>query len=162
HAIACAGTVAFLVVRGGKTTAALAILAVPAIMFRTNLRADLFSVVLFAALLSGLWRYHNGKPFRLWVLPLSLLLWANLHPGFIFGFGTLGGYVLFEACDMIFLERRAVSLARLRKAAPWILASVPVTLLNPWGLRLYEAVLHQGKLTAYQTAFVTEWSGAKF
>jgi tetratricopeptide (TPR) repeat protein len=162
HAIACTGTVAMLVCRGGKTTAALAILAVPAIMFRTNLRADLFSVVLFAVLASGLWRYHNNKPFRLWLLPVSLLLWANLHPGFIFGFGMLGGYVLFEACDMLFGERRSASLARLQKAAPWILGSVPVTLINPWGFKLYEAVLHQGKLTAYQTAFVTEWSGARF
>jgi tetratricopeptide (TPR) repeat protein len=162
HAIACAGTIALLVYDGGKATAALAILAVPAIMFRTNLRADLFSVVLFAALASGLWRYYNNKPFRLWLLPVCLLLWANLHPGFIFGFGMLGAYALFEMCDMIFRERRTASLARIRKAAPWIIASAPVTLINPWGTGLYEAVLRQGKLTAFQTAFVTEWSGVQF
>jgi len=162
HAIACAGTVALLVYDSEKTTAALAILAVPAIMFRTNLRADLFSVVLFAALAGGLWRYYNNKPFRLWLLPVGLLLWANLHPGFIFGFGMLGAYALFEVCDMLFRERRAASIARLRKAAPWIIASAPVTLINPWGFELYEAVWRQGKLTAFQTAFVSEWSGVQF
>ena len=162
HALTCASTIGLLVRDGGKTTAGLAILAVPAIMFRTNLRADLFSVVLFAAMVSGLWQYHNGKRFRLWLLPLSLLLWANLHPGFVFGFGMLGGYILFEACDMFFPERRPAVLARLRKAAPWMIASVLVTLINPWGFGLYEAVLRQGELTAYQTAFVTEWSGVRF
>ena len=162
HGLACLATVALIMRDGGKTTAGLAILAVPAIMFRTNLRADLFSVVLFAAMASGLWRYHNGKPFRLWFLPVSLLLWANLHPGFIFGFGMLAGYILFEACDLFFRDRRAAALTRLRQAAPWIIAAVPVTLINPWGLGLYEAVLRQGKLTSYQTAFVTEWSGAHF
>jgi len=162
RAVACAGTVALLVRGGGKTAAALAILAVPAIMFRENLRADLFSVVLFAALLSELWRYYMGEPFRLWLLPVCLLLWANLHPGFIFGFGLLGGYVLFEGCDLFFPERRATALERLRKAAPWIVVSIPATLINPWGWRLYEAVLRQGKLTGFQTAFVTEWSGAQF
>lgn len=162
RALACAVTVALVVRDGGKTTAALALLAVPAIMFRTNLRADLFSVLLFAALAGGLWRYHNGKPIRLWILPLSLLLWANLHPGFIFGFGMLGAYVLFETCDMIFLDRRKDALVRLRRAAPWIIAAVPVTLINPWGFGLYEAVLRQGKLTAYQTSFVAEWSGVHF
>jgi tetratricopeptide (TPR) repeat protein len=162
HAIACASTVTLLVCKSGKTTAALAILAVPAIMFRTNLRADLFSVVLFAALASGLWRYYSNKPFRLWLLPVCLLLWANLHPGFIFGFGMLGAYALFEVCDVFFRERRAASIARLRKAAPWIIASVPVTVINPWGFGLYEAVLRQGKLTAFQTAFVSEWSAVQF
>ena len=162
RAVACAGTVGLLVRGGGKANAALAILAVPAIMFRENLRADLFSVVLFAALLGGLWRYYTGEPFGLWLLPVCLFLWANLHPGFIFGFGLLGGYVLFEVCDLFFPERRAAALERLRKAAPWIVASIPATLINPWGWRLYEAVLRQGKLTAFQTAFVTEWSGAQF
>ena len=49
-AFACAGTVAIVVWRGGAVTAALAILAVPAIAFRTVPRADLFTTMLFAAL----------------------------------------------------------------------------------------------------------------
>jgi tetratricopeptide (TPR) repeat protein len=162
RAVACAGTVAILVRGGGKTTAALALLAVPAIMFRENLRPDLFSVVLFAALTTGIWRYYTGQYFRLWLMPVYLLLWANLHPGFVFGFGALAGYVLFELCDLPFTDRREASLGRLRRAAPWILASVPVTLLNPFGWKLYDTVLQQGKLTAFQTAFVSEWSGARF
>ena len=162
HALACAGTVALLVYDGGKTTAALAILAVPAIMFRTNLRADLFSVVLFAALTAGLWRYYQGRPFHLWLLLVFLLLWANLHPGFIFGFGMMGAYVMFEACDFYFPERRAAAMARLRKAVPWMAAAVFATLINPWGFALHKALIQQGKLTAFQTAFVTEWMSVHF
>src|SRR5215467_6743883 len=57
NAIACAGTVALLTWRGSSATAALAIVAVPAIAFRTAPRADLFTTVLFPAVLVLLWRH---------------------------------------------------------------------------------------------------------
>ena len=49
---ACAAAVAFLMAAGGRLAAALAIVAVPAIAFRTIPRAELFTTVLFAAVLA--------------------------------------------------------------------------------------------------------------
>ena len=49
-AAACAGTIALLLRRGSAVSAAIAILAVPLIAERTPPRADMFTVVLFAAI----------------------------------------------------------------------------------------------------------------
>ena len=61
-AIACACTTALLLRRGWAVTAALAIIAVPALATRTAPRADLFTTVLFAAFLSILWEQYENVP----------------------------------------------------------------------------------------------------
>jgi hypothetical protein len=93
NALACAAAIALAVWGGGRVTAALAILAVPAIAFRTVPRADLFTTVLFAAVLVLLIRHYEGQRVRLWLLPVLMLLWVNLHPGFIAGLALVGAYV---------------------------------------------------------------------
>jgi hypothetical protein len=102
-ALACTATVALAVWRGGSVTAALAILAVPAIAFRIVPRADLFTTVLFAAVLVLLARYYEGHPVRLWPLPVLMLLWVNLHHGFVAGLALMGAYVFSEVCDLLFV-----------------------------------------------------------
>ena len=143
NAFACAATAAFLITSGGRFVTALAIVAVPAIAFRTIPRAELFTTVLFAAVLAIIWRNYRGKPVRLWFLPIIFFLWANLHLGFISGLGLLGAGVLFELCDMLFAGRRASALVRLKHLVPWIAASFAATFVNPWGWRLYEAIYRQ-------------------
>jgi tetratricopeptide (TPR) repeat protein len=157
-AIACAATVAFLIASGGRFVAALAIVAVPAIAFRTVPRADLFTTVLFAVALSIIWRNYRGKPTHLWLLPILFLLWANLHLGFISGLGLLGAAAFFDLCDMPFAEHCAPALARLKQLVPWIAASFAATLINPWGWRLYEAIYRQNKVMQIHSAFIGEWS----
>jgi tetratricopeptide (TPR) repeat protein len=157
-ALACTATVALVVWRGGRVTAALAILAVPAIALRTVPRADLFTTVLFAAVLVLLARYYEGHSVRLWPLPVLMLLWVNLHHGFVAGLALMSAYVFSEVCDLLFAERRAASLARLRKAAPWLSAAAVATLVNPWGFGIYRALSRQNKVTQPLTDFIGEWS----
>ena len=102
-ALACLGVVIFLVRRGDLASAFLAMLAVGSIAARTTPRADLFSTVFFALLLGELWAYQRGMRSRLWLLPLLMLLWVNLHPGFIAGIGAIGAYLLLEATDLLVL-----------------------------------------------------------
>jgi tetratricopeptide (TPR) repeat protein len=161
-ALACAATVALTVWRGGRVTAALAILAVPAIAFRTVPRADLFTTVLFAAVLVLLARHYEGQQVRLWLLPALMLLWVNLHHGFLAGLALMGAYVFSEVCDLLFADRRAASLARLRKAVPWLFTSAAATLLNPWGFGIYRALSRQNKVTQPLTDFIGEWSTVHF
>ncbi len=84
-ALACLAVVAYLVRRGDMASAVLAMLAVGSIATRTAARADLFSTVFFALFLGELWAYHRGMRCRLWLLPVIMLFWVNLHPGFIAG-----------------------------------------------------------------------------
>lgn len=161
-ALACAATVAFLVLSGERTVAALAIVAVPAIAFRTIPRAELFTTVFFAALLAIVWRHHRGKSAPLWVLPALFFLWANLHLGFISGFGLLGAAAFFELCDMLFTDRRAVALTRLKRLVAWGAAAFACTFANPWGWRLYEAIARQNKVMQIHSALIGEWTAVHF
>lgn len=139
-AICCAALVAFLVLRTpslGLAGPLLAMLAVPAIAYRTTPRADLFTSLLFAVFLVELWRLHLGLVARLWMLPAGMLLWVNVHPGFVAGVGLLAAYLAIEALDTCFPKRRPAALAHLKRAWPWLVATVLASLVNPWGAKIY-------------------------
>ena len=133
--------------------AALAILAVPDLALRATPRADLFSLLFFTLFAVRLWRYHRGatsgpdisggnRPaLRLWILPVVMLLWVNLHPGFIAGLGMIVAYLLIEGLELVFPVRRGAAGQRLRQAWPSLLASVLVTFLNPYGWKIYQAAM---------------------
>jgi tetratricopeptide (TPR) repeat protein len=162
NAVACAATVALAMWRGGCVTAALAILAVPAIAFRTVPRADLFTTVLFAAFLVVLIRHHEGQRVPLWLLPVLMLLWVNLHLGFNSGLALLGAYLFSEICDLLFAGRRTAALTQLRRALPWVLLSVAATLVNPWGFGIYRAFWQEMRILKFMTDFIGEWSSVQF
>lgn len=140
--------------------AALVIFAVPTLAVRMVPRPDLFTHLFFAIFLTQLWRFHRcnapvsaGQPERdktavlrrarqrLWVLPIVMLLWVNLHPGFIAGFGLLFAYLLLEGLELISRTRRPMALLRLQQAWPVLAATLVVTLLNPFGYRIFKASL---------------------
>ena len=138
-AITCAGIVALLLRRGNAASASIAILVVPFIAMRTVPRADLFALVLFAAYLSVLWENHQTGRAALWLLPLLMLLWVNVHFSFFAGFGLFGAFAVVELLELPFgEERRAKALQRLKRVIPWFLATVAVTIVNPWGWKIYK------------------------
>jgi tetratricopeptide (TPR) repeat protein len=141
-ALACLAVVAYLVRRGDMGSAVLAMLSVGSIATRTAARADLFSTVFFAVFLGELWAYQRGMRSRLWLLPVIMLFWVNLHPGFIAGLAAIGAYLVIELSDFLFAERRQAVLLRLRRVWPWLAACGAATLLNPWGARIYAASLN--------------------
>ena len=157
-ACACGGTVALLLRRGSAVTAALAILAVPLIASRVTARAEMFTVVLFAATLSVLWEQHQTGAARLWLLPVLMAAWVNLHPGFIAGLGIAGAYVMLEALDLAPTSTRAAAAGRLRRAFPWLIATCAATLVNPWGWGVYEVLSRQEAATALHSQLILEWA----
>jgi tetratricopeptide (TPR) repeat protein len=157
-AVACAGTVALLLRRGSVTTAILAIIAVPLIAYRTVPRADLFTVVLFAAFLSILWENFQTGRARLWLLPLLMIAWVNLHLGFVAGLGLAFAFAGFDLLEMLFGEtRRHNAIQRLKRELPWFAATAAATIVNPWGWGLFTALLRQNQAMAEHARFLTEW-----
>jgi hypothetical protein len=77
---------------------------------------------------------------RLWWLPLLMLLWVNVHGGFVVGFALLGLYLLSQTIEY-FRGRDAVtrvSLAgRLRELGAVSATAVAASLINPYGYRLH-------------------------
>ena len=161
-ALACVATVALIAGQGIRVSAALAIIAVPAIAFRTTPRAELFSTVIFAAFLIVLWRHYDVRKTHLWLLPLLMIAWVNLHTGFVAGLALIAASVLAEAWRLLFSAQREGALHRLRQAAPWIAAPVAATLINPWGWRIFQAIARQNAVSQLHTEFISEWSGVHF
>ena len=157
-AAACAGTIAILLRRGNLATAVLAIAAVPMLAWRTQPRAEMFTEVLFAAFVSLLWQYHKTGRAPLWLLPVLMALWVNLHLGFIAGLAMWGAYVLLECDDLARRPTRAQALTRLKRAAPWMGLTVLATLLNPWGPRLFLAIARQNRIMRIHSRWIEEWA----
>ncbi len=160
-AIACAGTVALIAKRDSAASCVLAIMAVPAIAFRTLPRAELFTTVLFAATLAILWRYFRRGEGKLWLLPLIFLAWVNLHLGFVSGLALLGFYIVLEGLELPFTGRHDAAVARLRRIWPWLAGSLAATLVNPWGWGICRAVMRQNSEMSVHNRMITEWSGVR-
>jgi Tfp pilus assembly protein PilF len=156
-ALACAGTVALLIRRQSLITCALAVVAVPLIANRTQPRAEMFTTILFAAFLTLLWRHYRSGRARLWLLPVFMVGWVNLHPGFVAGLAICGAYVVLEVLDIPFAKERQVALVRLRRAWPWLTLTVVATLLNPWGASIYMALIRQARAQSLHSAWIVEW-----
>ena len=158
-AAACAGTVALLLRRGSAVSAAIAIVAVPLIAYRTAPRADMFTVVLFAAVLSLLWENYRTGRARLWLLPLLMAAWVNLHPGFVAGLALILAYVLIELSDAILSKPgRTEALRHIRRAAPWFAATALATLINPWGVGIFGALARQQRVSEAHQFWIGEWT----
>jgi tetratricopeptide (TPR) repeat protein len=161
-AAACVATVALLLRRGSVATAAIAILAIPRIAARTAPRAEMFTAVLFAAFLSVLWEYFLDGRARLWLLPLGMIVWVNLHLGFVAGLALIGAYIGLELLELLFAgERRDKALLRLRQSWPWLLATVAASVLNPWGWNIYAALVRQNRAMAEHSQWITEWAATR-
>src|SRR5664280_816865 len=157
-ALACVATVALLLRRGSAVSAGIAILAVPLIAYRTGARADMFTVVLFAAYLSLLWENYETGRARLWLLPLLMLAWVNLHFGFAAGLALVLAYVGMEASEMLLDDvRRRAAMRRLRRSSGWLVCTALVTLVNPWGWGIYRALLRQERASGQQRLWIMEW-----
>jgi hypothetical protein len=156
-AVICAVTTTFVLRLGSVIYALLATLAIPLIAIRTRPRADMFTVVLFAAFLVLLWRYHRTGRTRMWLLPLLMVAWVNLHLGFAAGLALIVGYLVAEALEMVWPGHREAAVAQLRKGWPWLIATLGATLVNPWGWEIDGASLRQeGAMTA-QLQWIPEW-----
>ena len=156
-ALACAGTVALLVRRQSLITCALAVAAVPLIANRTQPRAEMFTASLFAAFLTLLWRHYLNGRARLWLLPILMVGWVNLHLGFVAGLAICGGYVFVEVLNLPFARKRRAALSRLRRAWPWLTLTVAATLVNPWGASIYMALVRQARAQSLHSAWIVEW-----
>jgi len=161
-ALACVGTIAILLRRSNVVTRILAVVAVPPIALRTATRAEMFTEVLFAAVLSVLWFYHRCGKGPLWSLPLLMCLWTNLHLGFISGLALCVAYIFLELGEIVFDDQRAAALSRLRHAWVWLVATFLATLLNPWGARIYVAIARQAEIMRLHSRWIVEWLPVPF
>ncbi len=108
---------------------------------RPHIVSWLFSLLWLVAL--DRWEaWEHGQPPRWirWFFPASMLLWVNLHGGWLFGMVLLGIYAFAALVESLraqdaFAAIRAAHRAR-AMALAWV-ASAVATLVNPYGWRLH-------------------------
>jgi hypothetical protein len=102
-----------------------------------DLRAQLFTFVGTIVLIALLDAYRRGaRPRLLLAIPCVLLLWVNLHYGFIFGLGLLALYAAGETLKAVLsLPENPMALARVRWL--WVVLGLAflASLGNPEGVR---------------------------
>jgi hypothetical protein len=95
--------------------------------FLPQMRAQLFAFLLFALLMWAVATRHVA-PTRIWLVPALMLPWVNIHGSFPLIFVVLG---------FAFLEDRHRDSSLSRRILLVALASVVLTLANPFGIRVW-------------------------
>jgi len=108
---------------------------------RPHIVSWLFSLLWFAVLERWeRWENANLPRWIPWFFPASMLLWVNLHGGWLFGMALLGIYA-FAAFVASVREKdafAAIRAAHRARAMAWAwAASAAATLVNPYGWRLH-------------------------
>ena len=107
---------------------------------RPHVLSWLFTVIWFQLLDSSESANHAASQRRLWYLPALMLLWVNVHGGFVLGFALLGLYLL-SAAIRYYRSRdgeESRSLAQRSKTLGIVtVASLAASLINPYGYELH-------------------------
>ncbi len=100
-------------------------------------RPHLFTFAFVVWTLRACQLYHEGRSLRLWLAPLIMVVWANLHGGFLAGpliVGTAAlGHAISGPWDVV-RKRRLVGFGGI------LALMVVAPLLNPYGFDLYRHV----------------------
>ena len=126
----------FLIRRGVAIDLVILTVACAALLGMTHwaARPHAFSFAASAILLTLL---EPGKPRRLlWFVPL-FALWANLHPGFLFGLGILGLVTLGDLAEAIAGDKQPSWWRASRYHGAALGLAGVATLLNPFGIGLH-------------------------
>ncbi len=115
-----------------------------------------FGVYIFSTILDNFYKGTISGAKLALILSLTMLCWANLHPGFLLGFGILGVYLFCCIIQFLFLESPELKQIALRRAK-WITIAMLVTfassLCNPYFIQLYtstfEVLQHRSILYGY-------------
>ena len=108
------------------------------------LRSHAFTYFLFAVTLFCLEELRGGRRWPVAALPLVMLIWTNLHGGFVVGLGV----VFLYAAAAVFSRKAIGPLACVAAAC------AAVTLINPYGIRFWQYLI---PALLHPRARIAEW-----
>ena len=113
--------------------------------------------------LTYLWvkRFCERRSRALYFLPAVMLIWVNLHAGFVLGYAILGVALLVEGMRHLLRRPGAMTLPRLRAMTIILGASIGVAILNPNGWDIYLYPFQTGG-SAEQQRLIVEWFSPNF
>lgn len=118
-----------------------------------GIRPQMITLLLVVIFIGLLTRYSDdGKSRRLWWMVPIMLLWVNLHGGYVVGLGLIGLYLFSLVLDGKWRLVPRLGLVLLSAAA--------VVPLNPNGFRMFSYPFETLGLAA--TTFIDEWASPDF
>ncbi len=147
-------------VRSVRAVATADLLVVVGLMLCSNLRAQLLSFLFFAITYWALEDFRLGRLRRLVILPGVMLLWVNMHGGFVLGLALFAIYVVAEAISDGCSGRLRVTAPLLARATILLGLTALVTLANPSEWRVYEYVTDVARDRSSQQ-YVQEWQAPR-
>jgi hypothetical protein len=106
-------------------------------------------------------RYCEGESRALYALPAVILLWVNLHAGFVFAYAIVGLALAVEGLRYLLRRPGAMPFPRLRAMGIVLLASVAVAIVNPNGWDIYLYPFQTGG-SPEQQRLIVEWFSPNF
>ena len=126
-------------------------------------RPQMFSFMLGALVLYLLHLYKHRQTDRLWLIPIIMAVWANLHGGFAIGFVFLFGSIAGALLGNLFNgeDEYVVKWRRLRKMVLVTAVAVPAVALNPYGVQMLAYPFRTVNIGVLQD-FIQEWASPNF
>ena len=114
------------------------LLAIAASQIHWLARPHIFSLLLMTIWYYLLENYQQRNRNHLYLLPPLMLLWVNLHGGFVSGFILLGIYFAGTAVNYVYSaeQEKAQHLKRLRTYGLLIASCLFVSVVNPYGIKI--------------------------
>lgn len=126
-------------------------------------RPQMLSFFLSAVVLYLLHLYKREHRDRLWLIPVIMGIWGNLHAGFSIGFIFLFGYIAGETLGNLFNPRSeaVIPWRGVRKIVLVTVVSVAALVVNPYGLQMLLVPFQTVSIGALQN-FIQEWNSPNF
>jgi hypothetical protein len=122
-------------------TTMLSLLLLPLIAERREIRPEIFSYFFAGIYLLILWSWQKKEiaTSRLFILPILMIFWVNLHVYFFLGLFLIGVFWLAEAVPLFFAklgDEEFLEKAARSKNLSWaLLLSIFASLISPFGLK---------------------------
>lgn len=143
-----------------RLTSFLMLIAAFSFALYSNLRTQTFSFLFLSLFLLIFWKYYFWQNYRLlWLAPIVMVLWVNIHGAYTIGLIVFTIFVGCEIMRYVLLRKEAGSIAlqaRLRRLIIVFILTFMATFVNPSGIAIYQSV-QQVMTDPSSQQFVTEW-----
>jgi len=113
------------------------------------IRCQMFTYLVFTLWLYVLERIRRGENRLIWIFPVTMLFWVNMHGGFLAGIGL----VLIYAFGELFNHKTYL------KYFGILALIIPITLINPYGFDLWDYIIEAAIMPR---PYIGEWTSINF
>ncbi len=124
-------------------------------------RSQMISFALTCLTLYWVEAYLRDRNRHLYLLPLVMVFWANLHGGFVYGLAAVGLAAITESVLWFVSPRDGAHRRRSLRLWAVLAACVVAGLVNPITIHAYLAAI-QVQTSAVQQTFIAEWQSPNF